>query len=261
MSQGVNKGVIEKQYENANNLNCRISIHDKYSVNKIGFNNWIFSNYRIEAGMKILELGCGTGAMWMNRTDEIEACDKLVLSDFSQGMLLTTQEKLKGYDSIEYKVIDIQNIPYDADEFDIVIANMMLYHVPDLDKGLNEVRRVLKKGGTFYCATYGIHGTMEYLAQTLSEFGVNDDAISKNFTLQNGAEVLERKFDSVIKLEYKDALEVTNVDDMVDYIYSLASMSTLSQVPKEQIRNKLLENMKDGVLHVPKEYGMFLSRK
>lgn len=35
-----------------------------------------------------------------------------------------------------------------------VIANRMLYHVPDLNKGLSEARRVLKNGGPFYCATY-----------------------------------------------------------------------------------------------------------
>ena len=55
-----NKDDVKKQYEKTGNLATRISIHDKYSTNKIGFANWIFSNYRVEDGMKILELGCGT---------------------------------------------------------------------------------------------------------------------------------------------------------------------------------------------------------
>ncbi len=46
--------IVKKQYENASKLNIRISIHEKYSTNKLGFGNWIFSNYRIENGMKIL---------------------------------------------------------------------------------------------------------------------------------------------------------------------------------------------------------------
>ena len=46
--------IVKKQYENASKLNTRISIHEKYSTNKLGFGNWIFSNYRIENGMKIL---------------------------------------------------------------------------------------------------------------------------------------------------------------------------------------------------------------
>ncbi len=54
------KKSVEKQYQTSNNLNARISIHDKYSVNKQGFGNWITSLYAIGEGMKVLELGCGT---------------------------------------------------------------------------------------------------------------------------------------------------------------------------------------------------------
>lgn len=64
MSNINNMSIVRQQYANANNLNTRISIHDKYSTNKMGFGNWIVSNYRIDKGMKVLELGCGTGDMW-----------------------------------------------------------------------------------------------------------------------------------------------------------------------------------------------------
>ena len=78
-------------------------------------------------------------------------------------MIETTKRNLAALPNTEYRVIDIQDIPYAEGEFDAVIANMMLYHVPDLNRGLSEVRRVLKKDGTFYCATYGEHGIVEYL--------------------------------------------------------------------------------------------------
>ena len=45
--------------------------------------------------------------------------------------------------------------------FEIVIANSMLYHVPEIDKALSEVRRVLKKDGVFYAATSGENGIMD----------------------------------------------------------------------------------------------------
>ena len=163
-----NTSVVKQQYANANNLNTRISIHDKYSTNKMGFGNWIMSNYRIDEKMKVLELGCGTGDMWKNSQSLIKACSKLILSDFSEGMVATTKSNIGNYENTEYKVIDIQEIPYENETFDVVIANMMLYHVPDIYKGLNEVRRVLKKGGHFYCATYGEHGIIEYLSKILS---------------------------------------------------------------------------------------------
>ncbi|MCI8431662.1 MAG: methyltransferase domain-containing protein [Lachnospiraceae bacterium] len=250
--------VVKQQYATANNLGTRISIHDKYSTNKLGFGNWIFSNYRIDKGAKVLELGCGTGDMWKDKESVICTCSKIILSDFSEGMVATTRDNIGSYDNIEYKVLDIQDIPYEDATFDIVIANMMLYHVPDIDKGLMEVRRVLKREGRFYCATYGEHGIIEYLSKILSAYGVEDN-INKNFTLQNGYEILSKIFSKVEKKEYIDSLAVTNIDDMVDYIYSLSSMTSLNGVPKQVINNILTENTIDGVLNVPKEYGMFIS--
>lgn len=253
-----NISVVKQQYATANNLDTRISIHDKHSTNSLGFGNWIFSNYRIDKGAKVLELGCGTGNMWKNRESVICACSKIILSDFSEGMVAAAKDNIGNYDNIEYKVLDIQEIPYEDATFDVVIANMMLYHVPDIDKGLTEVRRVLKREGHFYCATYGEHGIIEYLSKLLSAYGVEDN-ISKNFTLQNGYKILSKTFSKIEKKEYIDSLAVTNIDDMVDYIYSLSSMTSLNSVPKQSIKDILIENTTDGVLNVPKEYGMFIS--
>ena len=250
--------VVKKQYATTNNLNIRISIHDKYSINKMGFGNWIVSNYKIDKGMKVLELGCGTGDMWKKKEHLIDACSKLILSDISEGMVAATKQSIGSHTNVEYEMIDIQEIPYEAETFDIVIANMMLYHVPDIDIGLEEVRRVLRKGGHFYCATYGEYGIVEYLSRILSEYGVVNN-INKNFTLQNGYEILSKTFSKVEKLEYIDSLAVTNMDDMVEYVYSLSSMTSLNRVPKQVIKEILIDNTTNGILNVPKEYGMFIS--
>lgn len=253
-----NISVIKQQYATAKNLNTRMSIHDKYSTNKQGFGNWIISNYRINKGMKILELGCGTGDMWKNRESLISNCSTLILSDFSEGMVTAAKENVGNYDNIEYKVLDIQEIPYEDETFDAVIANMMLYHVPAIYTGLAEVRRVLKRDGSFYCATYGEHGIIEYLSKILAPYGVEDN-LNKNFTLQNGTGILSKSFSKIKKLEYIDSLAVSNVDDMVDYIYSLSSMTLLNNVSKHIIKEILIQNLIDGVLNVPKEYGMFIA--
>ena len=81
----------------------------------------------------------------------------------------------------------------------------------------------------------------------------------KNFTLQNGHEILATTFSTIEKKEYIDSLAVTNIDDMVEYIYSLSSMTSLNRVPKQLIKNTLIKNITDGILNVPKEYGMFIS--
>lgn len=259
MNSLTNANVLASQYGTSDKLNTRISIHDKYSTNKQGFGNWISEHYRIPEGASVLELGCGTGDMWKGKHDLISRCSRLVLSDFSEGMVNKTKETLAAESSIEYRTVDIQSIPFPDHTFDVVIANMMLYHVPDLAKGLSEVRRVLKEGGTFYCATYGENGMMEYIGSLFTDYGVGT-SVNTNFTLQNGKEALISFFTDVEKDLYEDSLAVTEVEDLVDYIFSLSGMTDLRSLPRDTVRSVLASHMKDGVLTVPKEYGMFVCR-
>ena len=250
---------VRKQYSTADRLTTRISIHSKYSVNKQGFGNWIISHYRILEGMSVLELGCGTGEMWAGKQEIISRCSRFVLSDFSEGMLAKAKETLRDCGGIEYRVVDIQDIPFADQTFDVVIANMMLYHVPDLPRALREVRRVLKEDGAFYCATYGENGIMGYLSDLLSRFGVRDP-LNRRFTLQNGRKILEPFFTEVILERYPDELAVTEPGDLADYLYSLGSMTDLDPAARPEIIETLRREMKNGVLTVPKEYGMFICR-
>ena len=254
------KETVRKQYSTADKLSIRISIHNRYSTNKQGFGNWIFSHYQIREGMSVLELGCGTGEMWAAKDGIIRQCSRFILSDFSEGMLDKAKETLRGCAGIEYRTIDIQEIPFEEGSFDIVIANMMIYHVPDLFLALREVRRVLKEGGLFYCATYGENGMMEYICSLFGENRIQNQG-NRNFTLQNGEEKLKPFFSNIRRFLYEDTLEVTHVEDMVDYIYSLAGMTDLRKLPGDEVRSVLEKNMRHGVLTVPKEYGMFAAGK
>lgn len=258
-----NEKTVREQYKTAANLQTRISIHAKYSVNKQGFGNWIFEQYNMKENDRILELGCGDGSMW--KTHAIPTGASLLLTDFSEGMLDSAKANVPADKRITFGRVDIQNIPYPDDTFDIVIANMMLYHVPDLHKGLAEVKRVLKPGGQFCCATYGEHGITEYVQDLLADYGVKREG-NKAFTLQNGADILGTHFDTVEKRLYEDRLEVTETGDLVDYVLSLTGMADFgSIVPRDGTAEDLFRILdaqkKNGIITVPKEYGMFIAQK
>ncbi len=248
---------VKTHYATSKGLDIRLTFHDKYSTNRQGINNWLVSNYAIREGMKVLELGCGTGSMWTGQGDVIARCGKLVLTDLSDGMLDKAKENLGAYANVEYAEADIMNIPFEDDSFDIVIANFMLYHVPDIGKGLCEVRRVLKSGGRFYCATFGENNFTERLASWFRPEGeVYDPGFV--FTMQNGGGKLKSVFTDVTPLFYEDSLHVTDVDDLVEYIRSLASIQPVMDLPPQQIRDVLDSHTVDGVIDIPKEYGMFI---
>ena len=253
-----NREQVREQYRTSANLNTRISIHAKYSVNKQGFGNWIFGQYRLRENDRILEFGCGNGAMWSGRSLPDGA--ELILTDFSEGMLEAACANVGKQSGIAYQQVDIQQSPYADDSFDIVIANMMLYHVPDLHRGLSEVWRVLKPGGVFYCATTGTHGIARYVWELFPDPGMKPST-ELSFTLQNGAELLGKYFPSVEMRRYEDCLEVTETQDLVDYILSLDGMADIHAVTEEELFRVLEKQKQNGVIRVPKEYGMFVSVK
>ncbi len=250
---------VKEQYVSSKGLNTRLSFHDKCSTNKQGYGNWIVSNYEISEGMKVLELGCGTGSIWMGREELINKCDLLVLTDLSEGMLETAKNNLGERDNIKYKQADIQNLPFEDKSFDVIIAHSMLYHVPDLDQGIREVRRVLKDGGTFYCATLGENNFPEKLAEWFELSGESFKP-NHNFTMQNGETKLRTSFSDVKAVFYEDSLHVTDIEDLVEYLRSLASFKAIIDLPVENIRNVLREHVRDGAIDLPKDYGMFISR-
>ena len=250
---------VKEQYATSKGLDIRITFHDKYSTNKLGYGPWLVSNYEIREGMKVLELGCGTGTLWLGHDDLIEKCDKLVLSDLSEGMLKKAKENLGEKGNVEYRIEDIQELSFDDDTFDVIIANAMLYHVPNLDKGLKEVRRVLKKGGVFYCSTLGENNFVDRLAEWFKLSGEEFNP-NHNFTMQNGTEKLHVAFDDVTPLFYEDSLHITDIEDLVTYLRSLSTFKTFLNLPEQKIRDILLEHEVGGAVDLPKDYGMFICR-
>jgi len=251
---------VENQYRNADNLNIRISIHQKYSVNRQPFGEWIMEHYDIRPGFRILELGCGTADMWKGKQHLLKDQTELILTDLSPGMIAAARENTAEFSGVQYQIVDIQDIPYPENTFDMVIANMMLYHVSNLQKGLSEVRRVLKSGGKFYCATYGQHGIMEFVNETLREYNIKG-RIGDRFLLQNGGELLNAWFSKIERYDREDGLAVTDVCDFVRYVKSLTSLTGLDAVDAETLQIAFEKKTSEGVLFVPKQYGMFVCTK
>ena len=250
---------VKAQYAVPKGLAIRLTFHEKYSTNSQGYGTWLVSNYVIRDGMTVLEIGCGTGSIWLGRENVVSRCRQLILTDLSEGMLKTAKKSLGERSNIEYQKADIQDLPFMNGTFDVVIANSMLYHVPDIEKGLQEVRRVLKKGGVFYCSTFGEHNFTDRLAEWFKLAG-EDFHPNYNFTMQNGKEILSESFEDISPVFYEDSLHVTKADDLVKYLRSLASFKAVMDLPVQKIRDILKEHTVDGAIDLPKEYGMFICR-
>ncbi|HJT55387.1 MAG TPA: class I SAM-dependent methyltransferase [Ktedonobacteraceae bacterium] len=150
MSTSDQEYLLTSQYKDSSNLNARIQIHKLFSTNRTAFHRWVFDHFHVPHPARLLEAGCGPGYLWAQNRDRIPEDWEITLSDFSAGMLQEAQSRLSGGSGhFSFQLFDIQSIPFENEHFDTVIANHMLYHVPDRAKALSEIRRVLKPGGVF----------------------------------------------------------------------------------------------------------------
>ena len=257
---------IVDQYKNSKNIDIRINLHDKYSSNPKGWFKWLFEQYDIKPGMRILEIGSGNGKLWKINEDRIDKSLKITVSDISSVMVNDARDNLRGIDNIEFKCFDCLSIPFDDDSFDIVIANHVMFYVSDIDKALKEIKRVLKKEGVFYCSAYG-KNHMKEITDLVKEYDSRIVLSKINlfdvFGLENGKEILSRVFDDTEIRRYEnDSLIVDNPDDIEAYILSCHGNQTeyISR-DYEQFRSYLKRKFKKGKFVIQKDAGIFVGYK
>ena len=254
---------LKTQYRNASNLNTRIRLHKEFSTNKYGWHRWLFEQINIPPQGRVLELGCGAGNLWLDNFDRIPAGLKIILSDFSEGILEQVQKKLAiSCIFFQFMKIDAQFIPFENASFDIVIANHMLYHLTELDKALSEIKRVLKPTGRFYASTSG-RNHMKELSDLARRFDSRLASLvrltSDTFKIENGAAQLANFFASISFYRYSDSLIVTDACQLIQYI--LSGRIKLSPDKQLEFARFVEQELKanDGKFYIRKDLGVFES--
>ena len=101
---------------------------------------------------RALELGCGSGFFLLNLI-QAGVARRGSVTDLSPGMVKVAIRNGESLGlQIDGRVADAEGIPYDDDSFDLVVGHAVLHHIPDVERSLREVVRVLKPGGRFIFA-------------------------------------------------------------------------------------------------------------
>lgn len=255
-----------EQYRDAGNLKARIALHSRFSTNPYGWFRWVFDQLGLPPHSRLLELGCGVGDLWVENSDRLPQRWEIHLSDFSLGMLGQASHRLDSdLGNYYFHVIDAQAIPFQEGVFEAVIANHMLYHVPDMQLALSEIRRVLKPGGLLLAATNGLDHMQEI--KTLVRRADPQAAYSGadlSFRLENGGELLEPFFSSAQLHRYEDALRITEAAPLIDYILSMIDLRGISlEGGRLESFNKsiALEIARQGAIHITKSACLFVCQR
>ena len=152
----------------------------------------------IDKNDSVLECACGTGAI----TEEIaKKCRQVLATDFAEGMLKRASKKCRKYGNVSFRQEDITDIKCEDESFDKVVAGNVIHLLPEPEKALNELLRVVRPGGKVIIPTY------INMARDSSGFAVK-------FIEKLGAE-FKRQFDLD---SYKEFFEEKGFKDVEYYV-------------------------------------------
>jgi SAM-dependent methyltransferase len=164
------------------------------------------------APSRLLEVGCGWGelAEWIARDTGAE----VIAVDLSPRMVELATER-----GVDARVADVQALPFADASFDVVVAAWVLYHVPDRERGLSEIARVVRPGGTFVTTTNSRHHLQE-----LRDL-VGSGPSPSTFTREDGADQLLCHFASVDRVDVDGELVFDDRAQVDDYVRASIAMS------------------------------------
>ncbi|GFI55845.1 ubiquinone/menaquinone biosynthesis C-methyltransferase UbiE [Clostridiales bacterium] len=105
--------------------------------------------------MTVLELACGTGLLSVRLAGSVKM---LEATDFSEEMIRQAKAKIHSV-RLHFSVQDATALPYAPETFDAVIISNALHIMPNPEKALSEIRRVLKPDGVLIAPTFTAAGS------------------------------------------------------------------------------------------------------
>lgn len=148
---------------------------------------------KIQKGDTVIDLGSGAGNDCFVARHETGDTGKVIGIDFTPAMLEKARANATrlGYTNVEFRQGDIENMPVDDNTADVVVSNCVLNLVPNKEKALAEIYRVLKAGGHFSISDIVLVGQLPENIQNAAEMyaGCVSGAIQKEEYLRTIKEV------------------------------------------------------------------------
>lgn len=251
------------QYHDSGNLSSRILIHQQFSTGQQNWYEFVLELAKIRSGMKILEIGCGSSAVWRGSYARLPENCSIYLTDLSTGMALEGHQALANDRRFFHMTMNSMEIAFPDRSFDLVIANHMLYHVPSVSQVLSEARRVMKPGGLFMAATNGPeHMTdLDHLLAKFSKRLEGEHGMSSGFNLLNGEKQLRQVFNEIELHLYSSDLWVTDAELLTDYSFSTPLViESLGLEGREEMTSFFKRRISHyGGISIRKQTGVYLA--
>ena len=235
----------------------------------------LLERVEMTTGQRVLDLACGTGVVARLAAEKVGPSGAVIGSDLNEGMLIEAARHVPPGLTIQWELADAQDLPFGDEHFDVVLCQQGLQFVPDQERAMAEIHRVLKIGGFAAVAVWAsleqspvAHARNEGLIQHLGE-----DVLSRPFA-QPDAEEWARLFDGVgfSSVEAETVELVTPSDDPRATVEgTLATLPIAEKISAmgETTYQAMIDDMvaslapwiTDGTLRAPTTSNLILARR
>ena len=262
-------------YANSKNLHARVSIYH-YRDPQIDFVDWAMNHIDWSKSARVLDVGCGYG-QYLKKVRQQTGNDIFLTGvDLSAGMVQDLSQQWDRHILFPHLgVADVQNLPFSDNSYDTILAMHMLYHVPNIEQAIGELRRTLRSGGTLLVSTNGQNHCgeieavfCEALRNSTGDMGITRffPRVSHRFALENGEALLRTAFRHVEQQSITGLLKIPDVAPVLAYADSIRPTieKTLpDEVTWEEIMQEATQLIQQqisqhGVFKVQTHAGVFL---
>lgn len=254
----------DEQYADSSRVARRAALHARYSTAAEPWFDRVAAQVGLGEGHLVLDVGCGPGWLWEETSVPIPTGIRLALADLSAGMVdeaVARACRTGRFAVVHGQPADLQALPFADRRFDRVIANHMLYHLPDPAAGVAEIARVLDETGLAVVATNGRRHMQELWSIRGEVFGIEPtDRTIAVFGVETGFPILRDHFGQVHWFRYADELRCTDPADVVAYVCSTPPAEDATPGQRRALEGAIHARFEHGggVMTITKDVGCFV---
>ena len=196
---------------------------------------------QIKPGDTVVDLGSGAGNDCFVARAETGETGKVIGIDFTPEMIARARENVNklGYNNVEFRQGDIENMPVSTGEANVVVSNCVLNLVPDKEKAFKEIYRILKPGGHFSVSDIVLLGNLPESIRSSAEMyaGCVSGAIQKEEYL---GVIKEAGFEQITLQKEKKIIIPTDIlkdflstEEMTNYLNGDTGIYSISVFAKK----------------------------
>lgn len=164
--------MVRDEWTNGDTVAAWAHWHTKITAQQVNMREALVQHARLEPGMRVLELACGTGDPALEIAFRVGPEGRVTATDLSAQMVDVCRKNASaaGLANMDFAIADAEELQFRSASFDRVTSRLGVMYFVDVQRALAEVKRVLVPGGLVALQVWGPPEESPYFAHAVGPF-------------------------------------------------------------------------------------------